>query len=203
MLPSYTYHFTVYHGTNLLCAKMIHDFGIDLNAQRDITDFGKGFYVTPNLTQTKEWAYAKAHNPQIHPAMLEVIGFSKNDYLNHPETKIPAYLTFDLNLCRLFQLNGLIFPMPYEPHWHVFKEHWKAFVQNCRMGLIHPFDFVYGPVGGRHNGSFFQVKPTKIKEQLSLNSLDAIRCLSNLRITILLRKSMKQIGAHDHPRILW
>lgn len=163
-----------------------------------MTDFGKGFYVTPNLHQAKEWAQVKAHNPQINPTILEIMGINKNEYLNHPETKIPAYLTFNLNLHQLLQLNGLIFPMPDEPHWHKYKEHWQAFVQNCRIGLKHYFDFVYGPVGGRHKGSFSKVKPSYLKEQLSLNSLNAIQCLSNLKITISSHKYTQQVKIDPH-----
>lgn len=185
MLPFHVNFFTVYHGTNLLCAKLIKYFGIKLCAQRDMTDFGKGFYVTANLAQAKEWAQVKAQNPQIHPTLLEIFGFDKNDYLNHPETKIPAYLTFNLNLSKLLQLNGLIFPLPYDPHWHKYKEYWQDFVHNCRNGAKHQFDFVYGPVGSRHKGSFYQVKPTRLKAQLSLNSGAAIQCLANANISIL------------------
>lgn len=195
MISPYAYHCTVYHGTNLFCAKLIQSYGINLIAQRNMTDFGKGFYVTPNIRQAKEWANVKAQNPQINTAMLEAIDLNKNNYLNHPESKIPTYITFNLSLSRLLQLNGLVFPMPYETLWHEYKKYWEAFVQNCRIGLQHHFDFVYGPVGRRHNGSFSKVKPTKLKEQISLNSIDALQCLSNLKITILSR-----IGTQHHDK---
>ena len=51
-----TNNYTVYHGTNLFSAKVIQYNGVMLNAQRDLTDFGKGFYVTPNLEQAKKWS---------------------------------------------------------------------------------------------------------------------------------------------------
>lgn len=78
---------TVYHGTNLFSANLIRYYGILLHAQRELTDFGRGFYVTPNRKQAIEWAYVKAKNPQVHPDMLDLLGFNKHDYLQHPDTK--------------------------------------------------------------------------------------------------------------------
>ena len=180
-----TNNYTVYHGTNLFSAKVIQYNGVMLNAQRDLTDFGKGFYVTPNLEQAVKWSYVKAQNPQVNSTILGLLGIKKNEYLGHPETKIPALLTFNINMNRLLLLNGLIFPMPYDPLWHQYKNHWMDFVQNSRIGVKHPFDFVYGPVGGRHNDTYFQVRPSKLKEQLSLNTVKAIQCLSDFKLTTL------------------
>ncbi|WP_458413102.1 hypothetical protein ACNQFZ_20265 [Schinkia sp. CFF1] len=190
----------VYHGTNLFAAKLIQYTGILLNAQRELTDFGKGFYVTPNHMQAIEWSQVKSKNPQVHPTMLEWLKINKCEYLHHQETKIPAYLTFDIDITRLLHLNGLIFPMPGEPSWHQKKETWKSFVQNCRRGLKHPYDFVYGPVGGRHDGTYTLVKPIKIKKQLSLNSVKALRCLSNYRITVAPTVKTKAYPIHFEQR---
>lgn len=181
---------TVYHGTNLFSANLIRYYGILLHAQRELTDFGKGFYVTPNRKQAIEWAYVKAKNPQVHPDMLDLLGFNKHDYLQHPDTKIPALLTFTIDRSCLFSLTGLIFPMPYESLWHVYKHHWKSFVQQSRTGIRHPYDFVYGPIGKSHDGKYYRIEASKFKVQLSLNSENALHCLSNLKIAILEAEKM-------------
>jgi len=102
---SNTNNYTVYHGTNLFAAKVIQYNGVLLDAQRELTDFGKGFYVTPNFKQAVNWSYVKAQNPQVNATMLELLGISKNEYLGHPETKIPAYLTYHINMNRLLLVN--------------------------------------------------------------------------------------------------
>lgn len=190
MLPNPS-HYTVYHGTNLFSAKVIRYNGILLEAQRELTDFGQGFYVTPNRKQAIEWAHVKAKNRQVNPTMLEMLGLNKKEYLQNPDTRTPAYLTYNINVSRLLVLNGLIFPMPYEPLWLNYKEIWKSFVQHSRMGVKHQYDFVYGPIGSSHNGSYFQVTPSKLKVQLSLNSVKALQSLSNLSITTLTPKKLK------------
>src|SRR5690606_15334209 len=50
---------------------------------------------------------------------------------------------------------------------------------------------------------FSKVKPTKLKEQISLNSIDALQCLSNLKITILSRIGMQHHNKtnSDHYRM--
>lgn len=189
MFSSSSDHIIVYHGTNLFSANIIQLYGINLHPQRNLTDFGKAFYVTRNLLQAKEWSHIKAENPQINTKILRILGINESEYLLHPDTKIPAYITFKLNKRKLQQLHGLIFPLPHEPLWNQCKEHWKFFVQNCRTGITHPYHFVYGPVGARHDGSFFQVKPTKYKEQLSLNTQYAIDCLRLVKVTPLNDKS--------------
>ncbi|RAK23463.1 uncharacterized protein DUF3990 [Anoxybacillus vitaminiphilus] len=101
---------TVYHGTNLFAAKIIQYNGIWLNVQRQLTDLGMGFYVTLNLYQARSWAQIRATHPQISPKVLERLNISKDQYFNHPDTKIPAYLVYELDLKQLNQLKGKIFP---------------------------------------------------------------------------------------------
>lgn len=196
MLPLRTIS-TVYHGTNLFAAKVIFHNGILLDAQRELTDFGKGFYVTPNLKQAKEWSQVKAKNPQVNPAILELLRINKEEYLNHPEIRIPAYLTYDIDVNCLLQLNGLVFSMPTDALWVYYEQTWKTFVQRCRSGVKHAYDFVYGPIGGSHNGTYSHVKPSKLKEQLSLNSSKSIQCLSNVRITVLSSNKLHKTNIED------
>lgn len=189
----------VYHGTNLFSANLIRCYGILLRAQRVLTDFGKGFYVTPIRKQAIEWAYVKAKNPQVQPTMLKMLGLQKNDYLQHPDTKTPALLTCQIDRLCLLSLNGLVFPMPYEPLWHAYRNLWKSFVQRSRMGIKHHYDFVYGPIGRSHDGKYYQIKASKFKVQLSLNSENALQCLSNVSITPLMpEKHLSKKEKMDH-----
>jgi len=181
LLPSIDFC-RVYHGTNLFAAKMIQHYGIYLHVQRQLTDFGKGFYVTFNLNQAKSWATVKARNPQVYPKTLDWLQISKEHYLNHPYTRTPAYLAFDLNLNQLIFLKGKIFSFPHEWGWHEDRKSWERFIKNCRTGFMHNYDYVYGPVGGSHPIDPDQVKVSHRKDQLSLNSIRAIHCLSNLKI---------------------
>ena len=189
-------HCTVYHGTTLFSAKVIRDNGIMLDAQRALTDFGQGFYVAPNRKQAIKWAQIKAKNRQVNPILLEILGLNEKEYLQHPETKTPACLTFSIDASRLLSLRGLIFPMPDNALWQKYKAIWKSFVQNCRNGATHNYDFVYGPIGSSHNGSYQEVKPSKKKVQLSLNSVEALKCLSNPSIAAFASKKLKAAPFH-------
>ncbi|NUK29220.1 DUF3990 domain-containing protein [Parageobacillus sp. VR-IP] len=188
---------TVYHGTNLFAAKIIRDIGIRLDAQRDLTDFGKGFYVTLNLQQAKSWAQIRAMHPQISPEILDQLNISKSQYFNHPDTKIPAYLAYELNLKELRQLKGKEFPLPHEPEWPHHQRSWERFVKECRAGKKHHYDYVYGPVGGSHLTDPDKIKVSYTKDQLSLNSMKATRCLSKLKIV-----ACKPEGTHTKKSII-
>lgn len=176
---------TVFHGTNLLSAMIIRHAGIMLGTQRKLTDYGKGFYITFSLEQAKDWAHMKALNPQAYPEILKIINMSKAQYLDHPYSKIPVYLTFNIDLTQLLSLKGIVFPMPKDVYWPSYKKAWEIFVRNCRMGINHEYDFVYGPVGGRHPCCNYKMLASATKDQLSLNSIKALGCLSNLKIAVL------------------
>ena len=51
-----------YHGTTALSAKKIYDEGIDYNVNKDIGDFGRGFYLTTDKTFAIKCAYRKVYN---------------------------------------------------------------------------------------------------------------------------------------------
>ena len=165
---------------------IIRYVGIMLDAQRKLTDYGKGFYVTFSLEQAKNWAQMKALNPHVYPEVLEMTNMSKAQCLNHPYRKIPVFLTFDLDLTQLLSLKGMIFPMPKDVYWTSYEKAWEIFVRNCRMGINHGYDFVYGPVGKRHTGCNYIMTASTSKDQLSLNSIKALGCLSNLKISVIL-----------------
>lgn len=168
-----------YHGTNLFSANIILRYGITLQAQRRLTDFGKGFYVTPHLRQAKQWANVKAQNPQFQSSLLKMLNTNKEQYLYHPYTKIPAFITFSIDTYQLTQYNGLIFPSPSQPEWTTYEKKWESFVRNNRMGLQHSYDFAYGPVGK----SQINVLPSQTKTQLSFHHERTLQCLSILGIT--------------------
>lgn len=174
--------FTVYHGTNLFAAKLMFLYGIRLEAQRRLSDFGKGFYVTFNKDQAKNWALVRANNKQVATLLLDKLNIPKKLYLSHSDVGIPAVISFQINLQNLLQLNGKIFPFPNDLSWSYYHEEWKQFVYKCRAGLRHKYDFVYGPIGGGHFKSHKKIKVSKTKDQLSLNTPEAISCLSEMKI---------------------
>lgn len=175
----------VYHGTNLFAANIIQYKGIRLEAQRQLTDFGKGFYVTSNLSQAKKWAQIRASHPQMSPELLEQLKISKTQFFNHQDTKVPAYLAFELNLKQLRQLKGKVFPLPHEAHWPEYQLSWKRFVRNCRQGKKHHYDYVYGPVGRGHLTNPYEVIASNTKDQLSLNTPLATKCLLKIKTVVL------------------
>lgn len=104
------------------------------------------------------------------------MGISKAQYFNHPDTKVPAYLAYELNLKQLRQLKGKSFPLPHETDWPDYQQLWKSFVQDCRKGKQHNYEYVYGPVGGGHLTKPNEIKASNTKDQLSLNTPKATRC---------------------------
>ncbi|OQP05695.1 hypothetical protein B1690_12640 [Geobacillus sp. 46C-IIa] len=183
MLPAHD-TCTVYHGTNLFAAKIIEKIGIRLDVQRELTDFGKGFYVTLNLQQAKNWAQIRAMHPQISPHLLDLLNMSQSQYFHHPEIKIPACLVYELNVKQLRQLNGKEFSLPHEPGWVRHQRSWEQFVFNCRTGKRHDYDYVYGPVAKGHLTNMEKIKVSHTKDQLSLNSMRAVNCLTTLDILV-------------------
>ncbi|WP_404452011.1 DUF3990 domain-containing protein [Virgibacillus necropolis] len=174
--------YTVYHGTNLFAAKVIQYHSIRLDVQRQLTDFGKGFYVTFNLSQAKSWGQVRARHSQVSVKILQKLGISKAQYFHHPDTRTPAYIAFHLNLKKLKYLHGMLFPLPHEPEWHHYERLWKEFVQSCRNGKKHSYDYVYGAVGSGHITNPNLIKFSSMKEQLSLNTPKAIDCLMDTQV---------------------
>ncbi|MED1864612.1 DUF3990 domain-containing protein [Fictibacillus nanhaiensis] len=189
---------TVYHGTTLFAAKLIQQNGIWLEAQRLRTDFGQGFYVTFNRAQAKSWSYFRAKNKQLSPRILDLLNLTESDYLNHPDTNIPAYLAFTADLHSLQRLQGRIFPLPHDEKWSFNKEAWKDFVKNSRKGMKHDYDFVYGPVWSGHFNSTGEIKASPFKEQLSFHNRKALHCLSSPMIIKLPPKKWMSSPEHTN-----
>lgn len=100
----------LYHGTDESSAKSIIE-GILLEKSRDLTDFGKGFYTTPDINTAKIWASRKAFGENRNPAIVEF-------YFNEKECK---------NIIKSFiPLNKM---SPYK-----LKIDWAQFIINNRCG---------------------------------------------------------------------
>lgn len=189
----------VYHGTNLFSAKVILQCGIWLSVQRSTTDFGRGFYVTFHLKQAIDWAIVRAQHPRVHPLFLKRLKITEKDYIQHPDTRKPAYLVFYLDFNRLLTLRGLIFPSPDDPNWPLYRHGWTAFVARCRAGIKHRYDYVYGPVAGWHPFMPDRIRTAFRKDQLSLNSPRALRCLSGGTLAVLPRKAKAGMEPEEIP----
>lgn len=173
---------TVYHGTNLFAANLIKEYGIILDAQRPNTDFGRGFYVTHSMKQAIRWADVRAKRLQVSAKLLETVQMSKTDYLNHPDARLPALVAFDFGLNCLQKLKGKRFPFPDQSDWKEQKLAWEEFVFQCRKGYQHELDFVFGPIAGGHFKTNDQFMISTTKDQLSLNSSEAVKCLTKEKI---------------------
>ena len=72
----------VYHGTTLSHAFNICDNGIDLSKSNMYLDFGRGFYVTPDIEMAKNMAYrVSARKPQVKNIFPAVITFEYKENL--------------------------------------------------------------------------------------------------------------------------
>ncbi|WP_221565351.1 DUF3990 domain-containing protein [Alkalihalobacillus sp. TS-13] len=108
---------TVYYGTTLFAANIIKSYGIWIDIQSRLTDFGKGFYVTFNNYQALKWARVKAHQVQIPHHVLERLGITVKEYIHHPYSRIPAIMKFQIDTNLLKSLSGIIFPSTNHPLW--------------------------------------------------------------------------------------
>ncbi|WP_158237552.1 DUF3990 domain-containing protein [Bradyrhizobium forestalis] len=130
----------VYHGTDSASVGVSDPLGVPLVASgatlssfavrlalcRPRTDFGRGFYVTTNPHQARQWANTRV--------------------ISLPSRAVFAVvLRFQLNRDWLAGLDALAFVRPTQDFWDL--------VTDCRIGFpphqrssSHPYDVVYGPV---------------------------------------------------------
>jgi hypothetical protein len=128
----------VHHGTTGRFADSIVASGIDLMRCRPLSDFGRGFYTTPNFDQAKEHAntlYRKLAALSLSSAGLR------------PAPICAAVITYRVDRGDLSQLEHLTFVNPTAD--------WSAFVAHCRSaGGPHVpstggfYEVVYGPLQG-------------------------------------------------------
>lgn len=72
----------LYHGTRKSSAINIINNGIDLHRGKKRADFGKGFYLTPDLRTAKDWA--------IHNMMTIALERIKQRYIDAVKTALIA-----------------------------------------------------------------------------------------------------------------
>ncbi|WP_407272720.1 DUF3990 domain-containing protein [Radiobacillus sp. PE A8.2] len=166
-----------YHGTINDYADKIVD-NIDITVGRTFTDFGQGFYVTNNNNQARKWALKKYY-----------------DYKEINRNLFPAIVIMKLDIEKLRQLSGQEYEVP--------SNQWAEFIFNCRKvgkrgGLYHHDDYACGPLADgkivpllkrleTQRISFEQfhqgILPyTEISNQLSLNTLQAIKCIKHMEV---------------------
>lgn len=147
-----------YHGTIKKHGEYIEGKGIDLSKGRFATDFGKGFYITSNLSQAEKWARNKCRD-NIDNFKLEDI------------KPVIVYFTLDVN--KVSTLDGLIFDEP--------NLDWANFVLESRKKgrqneLSHEHDFVLGPLA---DGKLAALLRRVISGKMSIKEfLDDIKPLS-------------------------
>lgn len=130
----------VFHGTDTAALTQfgvrakspVVGFTVSLARCRPDSDFGRGFYVTTNEQQAREWANMRVRQ-------------SKSAVMTSPGAKA-VVLVFNIDLTDLARLETLCFVRP--------TEHYFTFVEECRLrrnlhnrkGSSNAYDIVYGPV---------------------------------------------------------
>jgi hypothetical protein len=152
---------TLYHGTVGPYADDITTHGINLAKCKDVTDFGRGFYMTRILAQAIRFANQR-------------YGELNDDYLRSgrvafdPVRAAIVETSIDLNV--LGKLDALAFVQPTPD--------WQAFVSHCRLpslghkGIGSYYEVVYGPASATVGGAIPDF------EQLSVHSEDAVKLLN-------------------------
>ena len=152
---------TVYHGS---CFKFDQ---IDLNKSHNRRDFGKGFYTTVLMSQSKEWAYRLSLREKKNNYYVYEYLFEKKD---------------DLNIKYFDSLN--------EEWLEFIKEN------RIKGGLQHQYDVVIGPVADDNTMQTVQLymsniltapeaveklKYSKVNNQVSFHSEKSLSCLRFIR----------------------
>ena len=83
------------------------------------TDFGRGFYTTTQAEQAENWTKIKQDRTKAPKRIVSVYEID-DALLSNPELKIREF--------------------------HGVDEAWLNFVVNCRKGVKHDYDLVFGPV---------------------------------------------------------
>ena len=86
---------------------------------RKNTDFGRGFYTTTQKEQAEHWTSIKMDRAKTGRRVVSVFEVD-DEFLANPELKIREF--------------------------HGPDEAWLNFVVDCRKGIEHDYDLVFGPV---------------------------------------------------------
>jgi hypothetical protein len=156
----------LYHGTTGLFADAIHTSGIDLAKCRLLSDFGRGFYTTPNLAQAKE------HANTLYGRRAAL---ARASWSTEPNPQCAAYLEYTVDRTVLAAATHLAFVSP--------NRDWEEFVQHCRQtGAPHiphtaqNYDVVYGPLQGPHGPL------PRDREQASFHSSTSVAMLTFVQV---------------------
>lgn len=153
----------LYHGTTQRYAKAIQKGGVDLDRCAKATEFGQGFYMTPNLPQ------AMRHATRI---FREQRALAKRGGL---DPWLPTVLEYQVRRVDLMMLTALWFATPTAD--------WTDFVNHCLRGLPHMnstpgfYDVVSGPI--RNNRQTVEPRPL---EQVSFHTEQSVGLLKNAYI---------------------
>lgn len=168
-----------YHGTIDVFSEKIMD-NIDISQSRYFTDFGRGFYVTSNESQAREWALRKWKDNQARFSNCE-----------------PSVVKVCVDTEGLKQCKGLIY---FEP-----SDKWAEFVYNCRKAghsnkMYHELDFVCGaladgkiaPLINRMQRDkitleefYHQIKPRSLENQLAFHTRLALEYIQGKEVLII------------------
>lgn len=156
----------LYHGTDDNALNNIREIGVRLNATRVNSDFGRGFYLTTNLEQAKDWADYRVRTgnrgrdgqPMVAPVVLQY--YVDRDFL--ADLAVSIFTLPDANSDY----------WDFVRHCRVSRalDHFRSGVKNKRN-----FDVVVGPVSkNRRQRSIYQGY-----DQWSLHTVRALRALKN------------------------
>jgi len=138
----------LYHGTAARYAATIRENGIDLTYGRPDADFGKGFYVTDNLEQAREWMKHQSHGEP--GAVLHY--------------RVPAN--------ELHELSGRSFSEP-DAAWQDLVRAMRA-----QTAPLHPYNWVEGPLLLNPQDFLKGKSPVTGGHQISVHTPDAVDLLN-------------------------
>ncbi len=140
---------------------------------RNSVDFGRGFYTTLNVEQARRWALNKrSSSDNTFPAIVSTY-------------------TVDDDILEKEQYNIKRFDSP--------NEEWLTFVVNCRRGVAHDYDIIFGPVANDRiyatitlfesgvlsaEATIAQLRVNEYFNQISFHSRNAVRELRYLSSSV-------------------
>lgn len=133
---------------------------------RQKTDFGRGFYTTTQAEQAEKWAKIKQDRNNALKRVVSVYEID-DSLLANPDLKIREF--------------------------HGVDKAWLDFVVDCRKGVMHDYDLVFGPVANDNvfttvnlyesgvldaPAAIAQLKAYKTYDQLSFHTKRVLQALS-------------------------
>lgn len=133
MKPWNNHPLIAYHGSSLNALSRysinkdqpLKSFKVDLDKCMPLTDFGRGFYVTTNLKQAKNWANKRS-------------SIGKNDRA--------VVLKFAIDRNWLASIHNMFFSRDCDDYWSLVKHCRTGGSPHNRSGKQNEYDYVVGPV---------------------------------------------------------